>query len=84
MIRLRKKSDRAKRGLLRQAGFTLLEFTVSLGFTTALGGLVLASSFIALRTDTEGGARADVAVETVRATRWLIRGGHRADSTDLC
>lgn len=70
--------NKRKRSLLGQAGFTLLEFSVSLGFMAAMGGLIAGSSFLALRTDVETGALAHVAVETAKTTRWMVRDIHRA------
>ena len=68
---------------LRRAGFSLLEFAISLGFMSALGGLIAGSSFLAIRTNAETGARADIAVETAKSTRWLVRDIHRAEATTL-
>ena len=67
-----------KRSALGQAGFTLLEFAVSLGFMSAMGGLIAGSSLLAMKTNTETGAIAHVAVETSKTTQWLVRDIHRA------
>jgi type II secretory pathway pseudopilin PulG len=66
---------------LREAGFSLLEFVISLGFMASLSGLIAGSSFLALKTNHETGARADVAVATATSTRWLVRDIHRARAT---
>ena len=68
---------------LREAGFSLLEFVISLGFMASLSGLIAGSSFLALKTNHETGARADVAVATATSTRWLVRDIHRADTTTI-
>ena len=68
---------------LNRAGFSLLEFAISLGFMASLGGLIAGSSFLSIRTGAETGARADVAVQTATSTRWLLRDIHRAEATTL-
>jgi len=69
--------------VLKKAGFSLLEFAISLGFMASLGGLIAGSSFLSIRTGAETGARADLAVETATSTRWLLRDIHRAEATTL-
>lgn len=67
----------------KQRGFTLLEFLISIGFMSALAGLISGSTLLSIRTNTETGAIADVAVETAKTTRWLVRDVHRAETTTL-
>ncbi len=67
----------------KQRGFTLLEFMVSIGFMALLAGLISGSTFLSIRTGTEAGAVADVAVETATTTRWLVRDVHRAETTNI-
>ena len=80
---LKRKGEGKQRSRHGQAGFTLLEFLVSLGFMGALGGLVMASSFIAIKSNAQTNAKATVAVEVTRASRWLVRDVHNAEMTDL-
>ncbi len=70
-------------GNKKQRGFTLLEFLISIGFMSALAGLISGSTLLSIRTNTETGAIADVAVETAKTTRWLVRDVHRAETTNL-
>lgn len=66
-----------------QHGFTLIEFMVSIGFMSVLAGLISTSSFVSMKTSSETGAIADIAVETAKTTRWLVRDVHRAETTTL-
>ncbi len=66
-----------------QLGFTLMELMISVGFMASLAGLISGSTFLSIRTRVETGAVADVAVETAKTTRWLVRDVHRAESTGL-
>lgn len=66
-----------------QRGFTLMELLISLGFVASMAGLISGSSFLAIRTRVESGAIADIAVETARTTRWLVRDVHRSASSGL-
>ena len=50
---------------------------------SALAGLISGSTLLSIRTNTEAGAIADVAVETAKTTRWLVRDVHRAENTTL-
>ena len=56
---------------------------ISIGFMASLAGLISGSTLLSIKTGNETGAIADVAVETVRTTRWLVRDAHRAESTNL-
>ncbi len=67
----------------KQRGFSLMEIMISVGFMASLAGLISGSTFLGIRTRVETGAVADVAVETAKTTRWLVRDVHRAESTDL-
>lgn len=60
-----------------------MELLISVGFMASMAGLISGSSFLSLRTRVETGAVADVAVETAKTTRWLVRDVHRAATTDL-
>ncbi len=73
-------STKSKR---KQRGFSLLELIISIGFMASLAGLISGSTFLSIRTRVETGAVADVAVETAKTTRWLVRDVHRAESTNL-
>ena len=67
----------------RQRGFTLLELMISIGFMASLAGLISGTSFLAIKTGAETGAIADIAVQTARTTRWLVRDVHRAETTNI-
>ncbi len=67
----------------RQRGFTLLEFMVSIGFMSILAGLISGSTLVSIKTGNESGAIADIAVETARTARWLVRDVHQAETTDI-
>ena len=67
----------------RQLGFSLIEMIVSLGFVAALGGLIATSTFQTFRSERDSSARIQMATETTRSSRWLIRDIHRAATTDL-
>lgn len=60
-----------------------MEILISVGFMASLAGLISGSTFLSIRTRVETGAVADVAVETARTTRWLVRDVHRAATTNL-
>ncbi|MEX0760959.1 MAG: hypothetical protein WD208_09870 [Dehalococcoidia bacterium] len=64
-------------------GFMLLEFAISIGFIGALSALIMTSSFQTMKASSDGGAKLDLALESTKAVRWLIRDVHRADLTDL-
>ena len=67
----------------RQAGFTLMEMLISVGFMASLAGLISSSQFLTVRTQRETNAVADVAVQTARTANWLIRDVHQAETTTL-
>lgn len=72
-----------RRARSRQHGFTLMEILVSVGFMSAMAGLISGSTFLSIRTSAETGAVADIAVETAKTTRWLVRDVHRAETTNI-
>ena len=69
-----------KRG---QRGVLLIEFAAALAISGILGMTVVGSLFQLHRTAIDGGAQFDLTTETQRATRWVARDIHRADSTDV-
>lgn len=76
-------TPRKRRQKSHQQGFTLLEFMVSIGFMSILAGLISGSTLLSIKTSAETGAVADVAVETAKTTRWLVRDVHRAETTNI-
>ena len=67
----------------RQVGFNLLELTVSLAIISSLGAFFVNSNYVLFRTANVTNARADLATEITKSTRWLIRDVHRALTSDL-
>ena len=56
---------------------------MSIGFMSILAGLISSSTLLSIKTGNESGAIADIAVETARTARWLVRDVHQAESTDI-
>ncbi len=72
-----------RRGGSGQRGFLLLEFAAALAISGILGTTVVGSLHQLQRTTIDGGAQFELTTETQRATRWISRDVHRADSTDV-
>jgi len=73
----RRNSRRGQRGVL------LIEFAAAVAISGILGTTVVGSLFQLHRTTVDGGAQFEVTTEVQRATRWVTRDIHRADSTDI-
>ena len=67
----------------RQRGASLLELTMGLGMSVAIGAGVVSLLFELNTAAVENGALFDVAIDTAVASRWLARDIRRAESTDL-
>ena len=72
-----------RRGRSGQRGFLLLEFAAALAISGILGTTVVGSLYQLQRTTIDGGAQFELTTEIQRATRWISRDIHRADSTDV-
>ena len=60
-----------------------MELLISVGFMASMAGLISGSVYLGIRTNIETGAVADIATETAKTTRWLVRDVHRAETTSI-
>jgi len=74
---MRRRTTRSQRGAV------VIELVMAAAVSGILGTAVVGSLYQLHWTTADGSARFDVTTEVQRATRWLSRDIHRADSTDI-
>ena len=76
-------STTTRRTSHRQRGFGLVELTVGLAISAAIGSILVSLLFQMNRTVKDDSARFDVAANVTVASRWIARDVRRADSTSI-